>query len=256
MIFTIALLDLKRNFKTPLAWIIIGITQLIFSYFLFVNTYFYSTQQDRIVESGSSIGITSSLATPTLSIFMFIAIFIVPLLSIRLLGEERANNTITLLLSSPISIPSLVLGKFFGILLFCLLILALQVISIIFYFAGETELNYLHLASASLGMLLILSLYCSVSLFCSTIFNNSLTIAIASFSAIALVWLIGISSSIINADGFLTTLRQWLSLGNHTDDFFKGVLSFNHGLYFVVMTFSFLILTYQNLESYRLSGKQ
>src|SRR5688572_28969323 len=97
MIVTIAWRELRNLFLSPLAWTVAGITQLIcgFAFFLGILTY---------IRMPDAAGATSSITTQIFAWAAFVLLFIVPLLTMRVIAEERRNKTLALLFSAPVSI--------------------------------------------------------------------------------------------------------------------------------------------------------
>ena len=108
--------ELRRLFKSPLAWIIFSVVQFLVAIFFYMPLMTY-LQPDSVAS-----GLTNNVVSTMYGFAAYIILVISPLLTMRLFAEERQLGTIKLLFSSPISITELVLGKFFGIVIFYILI--------------------------------------------------------------------------------------------------------------------------------------
>ena len=113
----IAINELRRLFKSPFAWIILATTQFLMAIF------FYLLLSQYMGASSVTSGLTDIVVSGMYQIYGVIMLLISPLLTMRLITEERRLGTIKLLVSSPITITELVLGKYFGIMIFYCLIL-------------------------------------------------------------------------------------------------------------------------------------
>ena len=113
----IAINELRRLFKSPFAWIILATTQFLMAIF------FYLLLSQYMGASSVTSGLTDIVVSGMYQICGVIMLLISPLLTMRLITEERRLGTIKLLVSSPITITELVLGKYFGIITFYCLIL-------------------------------------------------------------------------------------------------------------------------------------
>ena len=108
-IISIASNELKRFFKSPLAWIILALIQFLVAIFFYVPLVIY------LQPASAASGLTDSVISTMYGFAAYIVLIISPLLTMRLISEERQLGTIKLLYSSPISITEIVLGKFLGI---------------------------------------------------------------------------------------------------------------------------------------------
>ena len=114
MIFNIAFNELRRLFLSPLAWIILAIVQFLLAIFFFVLLSSY-------LEPGSAFsgrGLTEIVVVGMLQIAGLLLVLVCPFLSMRLFSEEQRSGTLQLLMSSPISVTEMVLGKYLGMILF------------------------------------------------------------------------------------------------------------------------------------------
>ena len=252
MINTIAIFELKRMYKSPLFWFMLALPQLIFSFFLNNSAYYYIVNQGSMGLSGDNIaGATSSVAIPSLMVIGAVAIIVAPLITMRLIADEKNNHTYSLLASSPISPISLVLGKYLGILYFLFILLLFQFICTLLYLGPVTSLNYLQLSVTFLSLFMLLGVYAAIGLFCSSLIRSPMVVAVLSFGIIIFFWLVNVSSDLFDYGTIFSDVRSWLSLATHFSEFPEGVISVNSMLYFVIMIAYFLGLTVTKLEEER-----
>ena len=122
--------ELKTYFLSPIGYIAIGIFMLMFSIFFYLTTISYGS-----VDMGNLYYATARYGL----------LLMVPLLTMRMFAEERKNGTEQLLLTSPRSVTSIVLGKFFAALAVILITLILSIIyAIIIARALKVQLNELY----------------------------------------------------------------------------------------------------------------
>ena len=122
MIFTIAAKDLKSLFTSPIAWVVLTFVQLIAGYGFLKRFDDFLEIQPQLLKLPSPPGFTELVAAPTFSATAAILLFAVPLLAMRLIAEERRNQTMTLLTTAPVSILDIVLGKFCAIMAILLIL--------------------------------------------------------------------------------------------------------------------------------------
>ncbi len=150
MIFTIAGKELKSLFASPLAWVVLTGMQIIVGYGFLKRLDDFLQIQPQLSQMPSPPGVTELVAAPTFATLAAILLFAVPLFAMRLIAEERRNQTMVLLMSAPLSITEIVLGKFLGLIIFLLLIIGLTALMPL-SLAGSTHLDYGMLLSQVCG---------------------------------------------------------------------------------------------------------
>lgn len=241
----VAINELRRLFKSPLAWIILATIQFLLAIF------FYLLLSQYMQPSASSSGLTEIVISSMYQIAGVIMLLVSPLLTMRLFTEERRLGTIKLLYSSPISITELTLGKYFGITAFYCLVLAmisLMPASLLF----GTQLDLGQMASALIGLLLLMSAFASIGLFISSLTNQPATAAISTFGVLFLLWIINIAAT--NASENMAAIFSYLSLLNHYNKLLNGVFNSADVLFYILVTALFIILSIWRLDAERTYG--
>ena len=177
-------------FLSPLAWTVLAVTQLILCWVFFAQIDVFFSVQEELTTLPNAPGVTDLVVAPVLEIASVMLLMISPLLTMRLISEERRNGTLTLLLSSPISIREIVLGKFLGITLFYLILTTMISLMPLSLMVG-TELDLGKLASGFLGLLLLLCTFAAAGLFLSTLTNNPVVAAITTLGLLTFLWIHG-----------------------------------------------------------------
>lgn len=112
MIFTIAFREFRSLFLSPLAWVILGGLQIILAWkFLGFIEYFYQIQPE-LINIKNAPGVTDLVVAPLFDFSKVLLLMITPLITMRLLSEEKQNGTLHLLLSSPVSMSQIIFGKY------------------------------------------------------------------------------------------------------------------------------------------------
>jgi len=250
MILTIAKREFHSMFLSPLAWVILAVIQIIlaWSFFSYVDEFFRI--QSDLSTLKNAPGVTDLVASPLFEVSSIVLLMIMPLLTMRLISEEKRIKTISLLLSSPISLTEIVLGKYLGLLFFILVILVLIALMPLSLSMG-TELDYTKLFSGLLGLLLMLSSFSAAGLYMSSLTDNPMIAAISTFGLLLLLWMININSA-STTDG--SNVLTYLSLHVHFTAMLRGILNTSDIAYFLLFTFGFLMLTIRQLETQRLQS--
>ncbi|HEY6044710.1 MAG TPA: ABC transporter permease subunit, partial [Nitrosospira sp.] len=132
----IARKELKILFSSPLAWVILALVQFVLTWTFLTHLDTFLQVQPQFIKIANPPGLTEMIITPLFAMAAVVLLMITPLLTARLIAEERRNHTLTFLISAPISGADIVLGKFLGLTIFFSMIIALVVALSISLLAG------------------------------------------------------------------------------------------------------------------------
>lgn len=248
MIPTIAAREFKSLFLSPLAWSILAVVQLILGFLFLARLEVFQMYQPQLMAMEGAPGLTEIVLPDLLGNAAIILLLVVPLLTMRLVSEERRNRTLTLLVSAPLSMTEIVLGKYLGVLLFLLVLLGMIALMPLSLLAG-TSLDLGLMASGFLGLALLLASFAAVGLFMSTLTQHPTVAAISSFGALLLFWILDWSGQGA-AGGWLA----YLSLLNHYKPFLEGLFDSADAAYHLLLIATFLVLSIRRLDADRLGG--
>lgn len=171
--------EFKSYFYSPVGYVFIGLFLIMFSIFFYVDVFNYqSTNFEYIFYSGATI-----------------LTFIVPVLTMRTIAEERKTGTEQLLLTSPLSITKVILGKFIA----ATLIVIITEICTFMYFAILCFFGVPHITTALvtlLGFLLLAISYISFGILASSITENQIIAGVITIGFFILTWFLPQFSSI------------------------------------------------------------
>jgi ABC-2 type transport system permease protein len=175
-------------------------------------------------------------------------LFAVPLLSMRLIAEERRNQTMPFLLSAPLTLTEIVLGKFFGLLIF-LSTLILYIGLMLSTLNLWSDIDFGYIIANSVGLFLLVGSFCAIGLYFSSLTAQPIIAAILSFIA---------SFVLMILDRFLsgdpTSIILQFSLSKHFQSFASGLIDTADIAYFILFIITFLTLTIRRLDADRLRG--
>jgi ABC-2 type transport system permease protein len=249
MIWTIATRELKNLFLSPLAWAVLAILQTILAY-LFID------RLNEVLQAGAQLlavdnapGITELIVPPFFLNVAIVMLLVTPLLTMRLIAEERRNRTLPLLFSAPVSMTEIVLGKYLGALLFLWLLLALvTLMPLSLMLGGQLDLGLL--VAAVLGLALLFAVFAAVGVFMSSVTQYAAIAAVGSLGLLLFFWVIDLSGQ----GATQTSIAAYLSLVNHYLPFLQGRLHTDAVVYYVLFVVTFLVLTIRRLDADRLGG--
>jgi ABC-2 type transport system permease protein len=234
-------------FLSPLAWTLLAVVQFILAWIFLIQMDEFMQIQPRLTKLASAPGITDLIATPLLSSAAMIVMFLTPLMSMRLLSDEYRNGTYTLLSSAPISKIAIVLGKYFALIIFFLLVLVLTAaMPLSLLLGGSLDLG--KLLSGLLGLGLALASFGAIGLFFSSITSRPTVAATGTYGLLLFLWLINLASG---AEGKGSALFAWISPISHLHRMLSGLISSADLIYFLLLSASFLALTVKQLDSRR-----
>ena len=140
MIFTLAQRELRSLFLSPLAWAILAIVQFIMAYLFLSQLQEFILIQPKLATIENAPGVTELVIVPLYGSAAFIMMLVTPLLTMRLISEERRNQSLALLLSAPVSMTEIIIGKYLGMLGFvAIMILMMTLMPLSLYFGGTLD---------------------------------------------------------------------------------------------------------------------
>ncbi len=249
MIFTIARNELRRMFLSPLAWVILAVVMAILAFMFLSSVQYFVMIQSRLLSMGSEDGVTAVVVAPLLGNAAVVLLLVAPLVSMRLVADERRNKTLSLLFSAPVSMTEIVLGKYLSLVAFLWLILAMVALMPLSLLAGGT-LDFGLFGAGLLGLALLLAAFAAVGLFMSTLTQNQSVAAVGTFGLLLLFWILDWAGRGSGASGIL----GYLSILNHYEPFLQGIFDTSDAAYLVLFILTFLMLSIRRLDMDRLGG--
>jgi len=249
MIATIARNEVRRMFYSPLAWLILAVVQLVLALLFLVLVDSFITQiQPRAAALESPPGVTDAIVAPLFMWAGFVMLAVTPLLTMRLMSEERQRHTLPLLSSAPLSSTEIILGKYLGLLVFLLIMVAMISLMPVSLAAGTT-LDWGKLGAGVLGLVLLLASFAAAGLYLSTLTAQPAVAAVTSFGLLLLLVLLYVSGS---AQGTASDLMVYLSHYDHFLSFLEGLFDTSDLAYYLLFIATFVILSIRRLDNERL----
>jgi len=246
VLFTILKRELKSYFSSPVAYIILVVFLVLSGvfFFLYLQSFMSSQFDPRFQLFKEKLNLNEFVVRPYLGTISVVLLLMIPVISMRLIAEEKKNYTSELLFTSPIRVVQIVLGKFLAALTLFLIMLILSAIHLlILTIYGNPDLG--PVLSGYLGLFLLGASFLSIGLFASSLTENQIVAAVISFGILLVFWILGASS---DAD---SSVLGYLSIINHFDNFTKGVIEVKDVVYYLSFSFFGLFLTQVTLDSER-----
>ena len=243
--------ELTTYFATPIFYVM-GFFFLLLEGFLFFFIYFnyFRTASFQVAQNPQLAAMLDPFQVVFRSFFEdlgFILLLLTPILTMRLLAEEKRAGTAELLFTYPIPDWGVIMGKFLAAFaVFATFLVFTMAYPVMFAFL--TRMDWGQIASGYLGVFFLGGATLALGLFASSLTANQIIAAISSFALLLLFWLIGAPQEIGSAGGGLLGV---LSLRDHLPNLAKGVIDTKDLLYYLCFAFFFLFLTKRQLESRR-----
>jgi len=252
-IWAIAYRELRNYFVSPIAYVVLAGFLLLCGWFFWIYLLQFSTyvsmyaqfQQPQMLEQ---LNLNDMVMAPLLQNMVIIFLIMMPLVTMRLFAEERAQGTDELLLTSPIDTLEIALGKFFGAGLFFVAMLACTLLypAILMYY-GDPEIG--SIVTGYLGILLVGLSFIALGLFTSTLTDNQIVAAVSSFVILLLFFAIGWPSNTLGETA--GAVLSYLSLTEHLQQMVGGLVVSTDIIYFLSVIAVALFLSQRSLESLR-----
>ncbi len=224
--------EFKSYFTSPLGYVVLTVFALFEGFFFY---YLFSNSSGDI--------------TVLFSFMMNIVMFLCPILTMRLMSEDKRLKVDQALLTAPVSLWGIVMGKFLAALaMFSLCFLLTLVNQLIFaIFVTPDWMVYI---GNLLGMLLLGSSLIAIGIFISALTESQLVSAVVSFGVVLFIMLMDTIASAIKVEAISNVITT-LSFNTRYESFSNGVLDFSNLFYFVSITAVFLFLTVRMLQKKR-----
>jgi ABC-2 type transport system permease protein len=249
MILTIAWRELRTLFLSPLAWAILAVIQAIQGFMFLARIQWVLQHAPQLEAMEDAPGVTQIISPDMFRTAAILLLLVVPLITMRVLAEERRNRTLALLYTAPISMTEIVLGKFLGVMGFLAivsLVIALMPLSLIVGSAIDVGLVF----SGLIGLAFVLAGFAAVGVFMSSLTQYPAVAAIATFGVLLLFWILDWSGQ----GPYGPSVFAYLSIFNHYQPFLEGRFESADALYFVLLISTFIVLSVRRLDGDRLGG--
>ncbi len=252
--------ELNSLFVSPVAYAVMTLFAVLAGFFflsgvLQFQEYVIRLQSFQAMEQLEELNLNDHVIAPFLHVMSVVLMFLVPGITMGLFASERTNGTLELLLTSPITIWELVIGKFLAAAAFvAILVLLLALFPAILFTYGDPEIG--KTAAGLLGLLLVGLVYAAIGAFASSVTQNQVIAFVLSFVLLLMLWMLGFLADLGAAGGAATgdwigDVLRWLSTADHFESIVMGLVDTKDLAYFGVLATAFLVLAKTAIESVR-----
>jgi ABC-2 type transport system permease protein len=248
--------EVRGLFVSPVAYCVLSFFAILAGLFFVVHVRNFDEwvmryQQMQAFDQLSEINLNDHVISLFYQSMTVVLLFAIPALTMGLFAAEKANGTQELLLTSPLTIWDIVLGKFLAGAAFVLILGAIVGAFPGLLFAnGDPE--PLRTLSGLLGLVLVGLTYVSIGVFASSLTRSQIVAFLLTFVLLLVLFILPALSELDLAGGAgAGEVLRWLSTETHLEDLLKGLVDTQHLAYFAVMIAGFLVLTKASVESVR-----
>ena len=245
----------RHYFGSPIAYVALFVWAMLFGIFFYFAFDFFLRQSLRASQQmefggGPKLSLNEWLIRPVFHNMAVVALFITPMLTMRLFAEEKRQGTIELLSTSPLTSMQIILGKFLGALgLFALMVLAGLANFLLLWHYATTPPEWKPLATGVLALLLVGACFIAMGLFVSTLTRNQIVAATLTFGLLLGLWILGWMDD--PSAGPVAKAIAYLGLPSHLEGLMKGVLDLKDIVFYLSFVVFGLFLAHQSVESQR-----
>jgi len=242
--------ELKSYFASPIAYLLMAIFAVIFGFFFYSATAFFVVRgmEAQMMGRGMPMDVNEWVIRPLLSNASVIALFLIPMITMRLYAEEKRSGTMELLMTSPVRDVEIVLGKFIASLVMFGCVIGVSAFDLASLFAyGKPD--WKPMLVGYLGLLLQGGALIAIGTFISTTTKNQIIAGGATFAVCLLLWVLDWVSS-YQQEAWAKAI-SYMSVVQHFEPFSKGVIDTKDLVFFASLIFFGLFLTARSMESLR-----
>ena len=227
--------EIAAYFRSPIGYIFLAVFYVLSGFAFYTNCLYYRTNN----------------LTPVFESLFNTQLFLIPMLTMRLMSEERKNKTDQALLTAPISLTSMVIGKFLSatlIMLFAQIIVLVYAVVLSFH---STIYWAVYIGSFAAIFLLGMSIV-AMGMFISSLTENQVISAIGCFGVSFFLLMLDVLRNVFTNPAAETAIAI-LSFYDRYQSFSRGIFSYASILFFISVSVVFVFLTIGVFEKRRWS---
>jgi len=232
--------ELRAYFFSPLAYVVLTL-------FLVVNGYIFWLIVSYLNHPNAGIGAPLQLFFGETVFFWLVLLFITPVLTMRMLSEERRSGTIEVLMTSPVTEGQVVTGKFLAAFLFYVF-LWLPTLVYVFVLQAYSKVDWGPVAAGYLGVLGIGAVFLAAGTFASALTKNQLIATLLTFVVLFGLFTVDLLENLFN-NATAKHVLGYFDLWQHMDEFSKGIVDTGRLVYYLSAVVLFLFFSARALEA-------
>jgi ABC-2 type transport system permease protein len=278
-VLAIAGREIRTYFTSPLAYVIIGVFLALSGYIFWAHLVRFSELCLRFGNNPyflNQLNVNDMVIRPLFGSMGVIFLLMIPVVSMRLLAEERRSGTAELLFTCPVTTGQVILAKYLGAAFLLLVMIGVTLSYPVVILASNASPDMKPTLIGYLGVFLMGLAFLSIGLLISSMTENQIIAAVGAFGALLALWIVSwiadsataTLASLMNSVTFglwerlhfglggptLGDLLSRVSIIDHLKDFQKGLLDTENVVFYLSVAFVSLFLTQRVVDSQRWRG--
>ena len=230
--------ELKNYFTSPVGYIVLAMLFAVSGFFF----YLYNM---------SSGLVDLSYVYNNIYFFLVFLLLVLPVLTMRLLSDDKRQKTDQALLTAPVSLTGIVMGKFLAALLIIVIGLGMLFAYAIVIATADVTVNWIQVIGNYLGLLLLGGTVIAIGLLVSSLTESQLIAALGTAVISLCLLLVDSLASMVSSNEILSAVVSFLSVSGRYNNFAVGVIQYDDIVFFLSMQALFLFLTVRVLDRKR-----
>ena len=248
--------ELRSLFVSPVAYAVMSLFAALAGFFFILSTAAFNDwilrlQQFQAFDQLQQINLNDHLISQFYQSMTTVLLFLIPGVTMGFFAAEKTNGTQELLLTSPLTIWDIVLGKFLaGAIFIAILATIVGVFPLLLFVYGDPEWG--KTLTGLLGVLLVGWVYVSIGIFASSLTRSQMIAFLLTFVLLLILMILPAVAGLgVTGSSTAGDVLRWLSTDTHFQGLTQGLVESSALVYFAVMTGTFLVLTKTAVESVR-----
>ena len=229
--------EFKAYFTSPIGYFVLAIL------FFFAGWFFYA---------GNLTANSADLTSVYSSLSSIVLLAVLPILTMRLFSDEKRQKTDQALLTAPVSLTGIVMGKFLAALLLYALGIAITFVFAVII-AFQVTPDWMVVIGNYLGLLMMGGAVIAIGLLISSLTESMFISALGTFGVSFVLVMMDSLSTIFSDNTVVKTIIDFLSISSRYNHFTLGLINYNDVVFFLSIQALFLFLTVRVLDRKRWS---
>ncbi len=227
--------EFKAYFTSPIGYIVLALIFALSGYYFFLY---------NLANGYTDLSYVFS------SVLSFLMLLVLPVLTMRLMSDDKRQKTDQALLTAPVSLTGIVLGKFFAAVVLFVIGISIMLVYA-FVIATQVAPDWLVILGNFIGLLLLGSMIIAVGLLISSLTESQFVAALGTFLASFALLMVDSLASLAPDSTVLAAITDFLSVSGRYSNFTSGLMQYDDILFFLSTTALFLFLTARVLDRKR-----
>ena len=244
--------ELRSAYVSPVVYVVVGVFLLVHGVLAYSNVMIAGAQAVQLMQmqgAAAQLNLNDLVFRPTFYSTAIILLLVLPVLTMRVFAEERKLRTFELLMTSPIGVNEIVVGKFLAVFVIYLGMLTMTLV-VPLVLNTYSSFDWNPVLTGYLGLVLMGALFLAVGVLTSAMSENQVVAALLSFGTLILFWLLSLLGAVVGDTPVGNTL-SYLSFIEHYDRLVRGLIDTKDIVYYLCGLVLMLFFAHRIVDSQR-----